>query len=534
MVSTRPTFRLSRDGFAPLICDKDCVVIGRHADSDLVVGSGMVSRCHAEILRNGDGWVLRDLGSANGTYLNGERVEEHALADGDILGFTDVNIRFEVVSYAPAVDQVERVIIDAENIPTIGSDIGVQEILADPQLGVGWSLNRYNQVARALLSSQDLESVLESVMDLIFESVPARRAVICLRDEETGEYVPRCARSPENSRDDIRISKTIATRAVRDRKATLVADVLDDGRFADNVSIMTAGIRTAICAPLTTETSVLGFVYADSDLAEHRFDQQSLEVVTAVAIMSAAAVEQRQLQEHVARERQVRAKLERYSSPGVVDLIVGGDEAYGSDMIAVEREASVLFADITGFTSMSETMEPLEVSRRLNTIFDRLTRCVFAYDGTLDKFMGDAIMAFFGAPISVEEHARQAILSAIAMQREVAALNAEQGMKHELSIRIGINSGPVIAGDIGSIKRKDYTVIGDTVNVASRLESVVAQPGQIVVGPLTHAQAEADFRYKYLGERELKGKRAGTPCWQVLPGRRLRGTTELVSDSGPS
>ncbi|MFZ1614377.1 MAG: adenylate/guanylate cyclase domain-containing protein, partial [Holophaga sp.] len=180
-------------------------------------------------------------------------------------------------------------------------------------------------------------------------------------------------------------------------------------------------------------------------------------------------------------------RLERYHSPQVVSEILKAAQNLDAPLLQAQRcEISVLFADISGFTRMSEGMEPLQVASILNRSFEVLTEQIFARGGSLDKYIGDAIMAFFGAPAPDPDHALHAVEAAVAMQQALLFMNENRPEGYpELKMRIGVNSGEAFAGDIGCEKRMDYTVMGATVNLASRLESSAAKPGQIVVGPLT-------------------------------------------------
>ncbi|HLP29977.1 MAG TPA: adenylate/guanylate cyclase domain-containing protein, partial [Geothrix sp.] len=167
-------------------------------------------------------------------------------------------------------------------------------------------------------------------------------------------------------------------------------------------------------------------------------------------------------------------------------------------------------------TRMSEGMEPLVLAGILNRTFEAMTDQIFSRGGTLDKYIGDAIMAFFGAPNPDPDHARHAIEAAVAMQAALYSLNAARPEGYpELRMRIGINSGEAFAGDIGCEKRMDYTVMGSTVNLASRLESSVAKPGQIVVGPRT-ADLAGDAELKPLAGFALKGIEQEVHPFEVL------------------
>jgi len=140
---------------------------------------------------------------------------------------------------------------------------------------------------------------------------------------------------------------------------------------------------------------------------------------------------------------------------------------------------------------------------------------IFKYEGTLDKFIGDAIMAVFGAPLDMPDHASRAIRTALEMRERLEEFNAERKEVPHLRIRIGINSGKAVAGEIGSINKKEYTVLGDTVNTASRLESSVAKPMTIVVGENTYAMVKDEFQCRALGAKELKGKEKVVAAFEV-------------------
>jgi len=176
-------------------------------------------------------------------------------------------------------------------------------------------------------------------------------------------------------------------------------------------------------------------------------------------------------------------------------------------MPAQERDISVLFADIVGFTAIAEARPPAEVATILNVFFSRMTDEVFREVGSVDKFIGDAILAVFGAPVEQHDHARRAVRAARAMRRAVAEMNADGTLPH-LRVRYAINSGIAIVGDVGSTKRRDYTVLGDVVNTASRLVTL-AEPDQIVISRATFDRIEAPLAVTSLGQRNVRG-RTGT------------------------
>lgn len=209
----------------------------------------------------------------------------------------------------------------------------------------------------------------------------------------------------------------------------------------------------------------------------------------------------------------------KYVSPDVAEEISKNIDDLKVD-VGERREVTILFSDIRGFTSLSEKLPPEEVVRRLNVYFGAMVEIVFAHGGTLDKYIGDAIMAFFGAPKSDPEHAAHACLTALEMKRRLEDINREfkkEGIA-ELKIGVGINTGEVVVGNIGSERRMDYTVIGDHVNLASRLEGLNKNFGtSIIVSEYTRARAEG-FVVRDLGEVEIRGKEHPVRIYELIGG----------------
>ena len=154
------------------------------------------------------------------------------------------------------------------------------------------------------------------------------------------------------------------------------------------------------------------------------------------------------------------------------------------------------------------------MNRVLNAFFSQMTDIIFKYDGTLDKFIGDALMAVFGAPLEKRDDPERAILAAQEMMKSLQAMMKQTDSSQRFSIRIGINTGRVVAGNIGSSKRMDYTVIGDAVNVASRLESI-ADPNQILIGEETYHHLKDRFPVRSVGLRKVKGRTAEIMVYEV-------------------
>lgn len=520
----------------------DELSIGRSPQMGLVVPESVagISRHHATIQKRAGAWWLIDAKSRNGSYINHNRVAEAELHHDDVIHLGPFEMRFlspsEIqpaspvsLSRRPLVEFADRdsaqvnVSIDLTNLRG-GKSLDADSPLplftstrtAKPQTKAespfgtrladqAWAIELFSEVGRALQVSTDLDEMFEVLLTLLFTQVPAERGFVGLLDPATGEVKPQTTRSATGLEGQaFAISRTILRNAIDSRQALLVEDTTDDSRFQNAQSIRQMSICSAICVPLYHDGRVDGVLYLDTRDTDSPLSPHHLEIATALALFTAVAVEQFRLRERALAEQRLRQSLARYSSPAVVERILQGGD--GGQMIADKEIVTVLFSDLKGFTSLSEKLTPASVVEVLNLIFSRLTDAVFRQQGTLDKFMGDGMLAFFGAPLRLPDHPLRAVRAAWEMLASIADFNRAHPDADPIGIRIGINTGPAIVGDIGSLTRKDYTVIGDTVNVASRFESSVAQAGEIVIGPQTYEAIRHEFTCEPLEPLRLKGK----------------------------
>jgi len=522
------------------------VLMGRSPECQVVLKDFGISRNHAKIVVDDDGGIrIMDLKSKNGTTVNGVPVVEALLKDGDKILLGKLPLTFSKTLEGKVVLDDEKPL--SEEAGTIIRSVGeLSKLLSGemPALGAAPApgapakkgpasaevqeieksnriLKVLTKVAETLIAVRPVEEVLQQVMDIIFDHIPADRGFLMLHEDgPEKKLMPMVIkhRKPESADSaKIAISKTIADRVVKDRVSILTSDAMVDPRFSAGDSIRFQGIRSAMCAPVWNKEQVIGIIFIDSMMLTNCFTLNDLDLLTALANYAAVAVERARLNQKIVAEEKKRERLGRFLSPQVTARILATSESQSAALgVPEEKEVSILFADIVGFTSMSEKMSPAAVALLLNDYLSRMTDIIFKYDGTLDKYIGDAIMAVYGAPLEMADHAARAIKSGLEMQARLAEFNSERKEGPHLRIRIGINSGRAVAGEIGSINKKEYTVLGDVVNTASRLESSVAKPGMVVIGENTHEMVKGQFNVNVLPRATLKGKENEVAVFEVL------------------
>ena len=376
-------------------------------------------------------------------------------------------------------------------------------------------LRLLTEISRQLVRPQPLTEMLDRIATVALDSVPADRVFLLLVDQGTAAIVPHVVRGRDGKPvKDATISRTIVRRTIEERLAILAADAQLDPALAQAKSVLSGNIRSFMSVPLWNQTEVIGVLYVDSPRSAP-FSPADLDVLQALAAYAAVAIEQSRLTARLLEEGRYRERLQRYHSAGVVDRILkqqgGGDVPF----LAEERDVTILFADIVGFTSIAENMTPPEVAQMLNRCFAAMCDAVFAEQGTLDKFIGDAVMAVFGAPLDQGDHAMRAARAARAMRQAVADLN----LTPKVVLRIALNSGVATVGDIGSPKRREYTVLGDVVNTCSRLVSYACEPGQIIVSGATKQRLASTMKVARKESVTLRGKVEPVEVFELDPPR---------------
>ena len=563
------------------------LLVGRAAGSDIVLLDPTVSRKHAE-LECAEGEVaVRDLGSANGTFVNGRRVTDAVAHAGDEVTFGAVSFRLAVGAAdldaasgegaavqhetgderatpreaGRSVDvggpggrgDVERgaarqggtgmetpvsgsTIIRRQAMTggtgrlasyargqrlvagtsTLSEEAAAVERHADTAKKLALLLEVSNGLSRAI----DVDALLETISRMVFQILDVDRVAIELIDSN-GERVPKISRDRSGEAPAGRmIPRSIARPVIADKVAILSGDAPHDERFG-GASIIAQRVRSAMCTPLIGgEDRVRGILYVDNLTTPRRFDDDDLDFLVAFSNIAAAAIENSEFAERIRRDLLVRSNFERFFAPSLAARIASAPEQVRPG--GEKRTVAVLFGDIRGFTKLAEEMRPDDLARLLSSYYRVMVEIVFRHGGTLDKFIGDAVMAQWGAPIATPDDADRALDAAREMARSLDDINERLRAEHGggecpvLEMGFGLNYGETFAGYVGAERRLEYTVIGDTVNTANRL-CAAAGAGEILITGEMRAALHRPPPMTERGSMELRGKSQPTAVYCVLP-----------------
>jgi adenylate cyclase len=529
------------------------ITIGRAPDNQIVLDDPRASRHHAHIKPNDDAsFTLIDgvfangqmKRSANKVFVNGEQKFEHKLKDGDRVTIGASTIRFEQPKEERTADLSfddkplghTQLLMSAKDVLTTvlrQSDPGISggtvaprgdKVLESLQRKAN-ILSEIYEMSKALGAGFDLDRIFKMATDIIFRSTPADRVVALLtetvvtdQNADNAKLFPIATRARDEKLEahahKLTIGRTITRKVMKERVALLSQDAAADEQFAGVDSIVSQGVRSTICAPLVTESGVHGALYADRLDPFSAFKPDDLELISAVAAQTAIAVENVRAHERLAKEEVARANYSRFLPEYVVKQMLENPESF--KLGGVTQTITILFADIRGFTRISEHASPEKIVQLLNRYFSAMTDIIFAHGGTLDKYLGDGLMALFGAPTVTPKDAANAMSAAVAMQRRMLSINDELRAEGypEIGIGIGLHTGEAIVGYIGSERRSEYTAIGDTVNTASRLESN-AKAGVILVSEVTANQARSRFQLAPREPISVKNREQPVPLFEI-------------------
>jgi adenylate cyclase len=507
--------------------DQNEFTIGRLPENNLHLPYFGISRCHARIIKQGEGkWLIEDMGSKNGTYLNERMVTTaESLSHNDLikLGNIDTRVIFNDSTLPGPQKFGQPDLNDGMTIVRNVNDLKEQWIqadnLADKVKRQETSINRLKDlvdIAQNLNSAESIEEIFLAVKKVVFRYIESmERLGLLIVDSDTDNLklfngaIKETYHSQPLPSDGSWISRSICQKVYAKKIAIQTSNAQQDERFGNEISIITKDIHSVMAVPLWDENKVVGVLYADGHIPISESIKQKdedLSFFSTLANLVASSVQRWLLTRQLKKEEKIRHRLERYHSPAVVQQMMKTGNLPETRLIPKESEISIMFADIVGFTALSEKLTPAKIADLLNAFFEEMLQEVFAEGGTLDKFIGDCIMAFFGAPEPQDDHAERAFRAGKGMLARLEKMNANKVLFHPLELRIAVNSGKAVVGDVGSALRVDYTVLGSTINLASRMESI-CPPGKLIVSQTTYKMLQPSQRLQLeeMGEYRFKG-----------------------------
>jgi adenylate cyclase len=530
-VSTRKLLIHHPDGSTQIFeITQPIVRIGRAEGNDVVLGGNRISRMHAQIACDGDSpAVVSDLKSANGVVLNGKLLRDPApLYSDDVLQIGPYKL-----IYTDPSPGAERTKTDTSPSPfrIQAGSVELNELqqqqprllpIGDASIELR-SLELLHEVGVTLARTVSVADVIGTAVALLFKIEGVHRATLMLWDDEKQEVKGADVRArdgiditgPGFDPRKLVLSNTILRRVRQENRPLHIQDATSDAALSGAMSIMHAGIRAAFCSPLTFQGRMMGVLYADNLAEPNAFSAADFRLFTTIAAQTGLALASAISRGELLRREVEQAAMRLYMPSQVADLILASEG--GVELGGVLQTVTVLFADIRGFTRISERMDAREVVLLLNEFFTEMTKVIFDAGGTLDKYIGDCVMALFGAPVPSEEDAEHALSAAIQMQQAVARLNARRSERGQPDIQmgIGLHCGRAVVGNVGSTQRMQYTAIGDTVNVAARLMNQAAGGTIVVSETFTKAVKHSDA-FEHLGEVQLKGRDQKVSVYSVI------------------
>lgn len=511
--------------------------LGRGRQNNIVVIHQSLSRQHAKI-EVADGIVtIADLSSSNGTFVNEAKIKRCKLNDGDKIICGKAIFKFLERLESSRHRRSKRLIKSERDAPFSVKkksaegdiDVPMQQLLArnsdngtilqlrqeDTQQRAVDKLKILLQVSKQLSSPEEPQRLLDKIIDLLFDIMKVDRGAILLVNEKTGKLEQKAVRVRTGiTAEGERFYSQKITNSVLERgESILTVDARNDDRLKSE-SVLFQSIHASACVPLKPRNKAIGVLYVDNLSMLGAYSEEDVDFLSCLANQAAIAIENAQLYNKMQQEALMLDKLQRFF-PTAVSRKIREEGPLG----IIETEVTALFSDISGFTAMSETMEPRQVISMLNDYFQIMVEdIVFRYEGTLEKYIGDALFAIWGAPYQKPNDAEQAVLAAIEMQQAVARLNKQEWAERyqPIKIHIGINTGKVAAGNIGSEKLIQYATIGDTTNVTSRICSA-AEPDEILISQSTFDKlGHLNLPIRKIPPVAVKGKKEPLQLYRVF------------------
>ncbi|PZV16886.1 MAG: guanylate cyclase [Pseudanabaena sp.] len=384
-----------------------------------------------------------------------------------------------------------------------------QKTLAADTLDKYREINLLYMIASKMSNCLDVKEIGTLVLEEASRLIPCTSSSVMLHNHQTDclEIISATGTAKNVSNIQIPTNFGIAGHVYSTGRPELINEASQDHRFIVNENDCYA----IICAPILTKDRTIGVINISN--SEHvSYTAQDLKLFTAIVTQASGAIENAILHESKLREQRIKNNLERYLSPQVAEAVINEKEEVS--LTTSKRKIAMLFSDIRNFTTKCEELEPEQLVTYLNEYFTQMVDVIFNHKGTVNKFVGDMIVAMFGAPSAIADREYWAITAAINMQKRIKNLHVDW-IRENFITGIGISSGDVIVGNIGSPQHMDYTAIGDEMNIASRLQGL-AKGGQILVTRNVYEATQSNFEFREFGTLPVKGKKNLVEIFEVI------------------
>jgi len=498
----------------------DKTVVGRHPECEIILTDPMSSRRHCKVEKTPSGYIVEDNGSANGTLLNGEPLKiRQPLKNGDTIqiGSTLLVLRVDVGARGASGKgggyesplSIVRLEDESGNTPSFDfaqkADAGV---LSDEEAKsadvvklkrVTERLKLLVEVGQAMGTTINPHKLLSTCLDKLFEVFPqADRGIIVLygpdgslpttlsseKDQEEvldrrkGAMTKVKFRNANSQDNEIKLSRTIVNRIRKERQSVLVSDA--SGGDAAGLSLAKFEIKSLMACPLLIDKDDLGLIQLETKSRLQAFNPDDLGVLTAVAGQVAVVIRNAELALNAAVAAAQRENLSRFLSPNLVEEVLKGNLSV--QLGGTEKKGTIFFSDIVSFTKLAAKMQARDVVTLLNRYFTVMQNIIFRRGGSIDKCAGDNIMAHWGVVGDQADFTAQAVCASVEMQNALFTFNRDEARKKEIVLPsvplghgLGLNTGIVCAGNIGSDRKIEFTVIGDAVNLSARIEAMAGR-----------------------------------------------------------
>lgn len=490
------------------------VVVGRLPECDVVVDHPSLSRTHARFEYEAGRWRVVDLQSKNGTYINGLPTSRADIRSGDRLRLGDVEVDFADTDLGLLLPILEVPSLpggDTPSQPPGRGPSGLNLPTLDAADRARDKLRILCDAAQNLGRLERVEVVAERVVGLLAELFDLDLGAVFLlgADGDLEEVATRAtwhlgvAPTPSHS---------VARLALDRRVAMALVDAMSDQALGARESVQFGAIRSCMVAPLHGRDGLIGVVYVDHRRTAGRYTEEDLHFLVGIAGPAALAIENARLYERVAAEEAARQRLLRFFPEATTRQIL----AQGAGELApTEGEVTALFCDISDFVPLAARLPPAEVLAILNAFFPPIAAAVADEEGTLEKYIGDAVMAVWGAPLPRPDDPVRALRAAVAMQRAMAEVNTALGERGvRLSVHIGLDLGRAAVGTVGTDRFLQLAAIGPPTNQAARV-CALAPPGAVWVTDALRRRVGELFPFTPLPPAQLKGTAEPATVWQL-------------------